>query len=178
MSEVSEDDVRAALTPEVVRALQIVHLALGMGVLGFAGVVTFLHLQNGGAVAKVSPEEHENRLAMMRTFSFVNVTLAASAIGGAFIVPTMQLAAIRGTADAAGWAGALRSSAIVRAALLESSALFGLVTCFLASTNGVLASQPELALNALPAAGFLLFLAAAFPTQERLVERFRRARAS
>jgi hypothetical protein len=64
-------------------------------------------------------------------------------------------------------------AALVRLALLEGAALFGLVVCFLVAGSGQLRTDPLLALNALSALYLLLVAGASFPTEDRLRAKWR-----
>ncbi len=59
---------------------------------------------------------------------------------------------------------------IVRLAMMEAVALFGLIVCFVALSQGTLQHQPLYWLNAASSAIFVGFLAATFPSDTRVAE--------
>jgi len=64
----------------------------------------------------------------------------------------------------------LHKALIVRLAMMESVALFGLTVCLIAITTGMLKSEPLYWLNLTTGAVLVGFLAATFPTTERLTQ--------
>jgi hypothetical protein len=65
-----------------------------------------------------------------------------------------------------------RTTVIMRLALMEGSALFGLAVCMIGATNGVLRAVPEYWINLLSPFLLIGFGIATFPTKERLVDWF------
>ncbi len=67
---------------------------------------------------------------------------ALSLIGAANGISRLASAALEGTARQPEAAGALRTSMIIAAALIEGLGLFALVVCFLVATNSGLKPMP------------------------------------
>jgi hypothetical protein len=68
--------------------------------------------------------------------------------------------------------GLLRSAIILRLALFEGAAFFGITVCILAMINGVLDAEPAYWLNLGSLAVFTAFAVQTFPTKERLIAWF------
>lgn len=171
----SRTSFEAALTPAHVTTAQVLQGAMMMGIVAFAAVVAYLYTQ----APPVEPTEAE--IALVRLMTLVHLGLLGVNVGvslflarrvfspeaigegvGAF---DAQLLAARAVQQQ-------RVALIVRMALLEGSALFGLVICLLATTNGVLGSAPEFWVNLLSPFLVIGFGVATFPTKERLVSWF------
>jgi len=165
---------RGALGDVELRAMQVVQVALMAGVLFFGLVVAVLAIrpQTVGA-APPTPA------ATLSLLSLVHGAMALGAWAVAFLLHGALLR--RAVADEAAGTGAdalaaLRKAMLVRLALLEGPALFGLVVCLLAALGGALRATPIYWLNALSALAFLAIAVLSFPTRERvetsLVEHF------
>ncbi len=172
---VSKEEFRAALTPTTLRAMQMVQAALMMGVPSFLLVVLFFSSQHR------SPAPGESGDAgLLRMLSFAHLAVAGGCWAVAPLLYGAQFGARalgRSTAEEDGPAGnnaagvalfAIRRALILRLALLDGAALFGLVVCFLGAINGVLREQPVYWLNALSALIFLGFGVLSFPTRDRV----------
>ncbi len=156
------DQVEGLVTPEVVRGLQVIHLALPMGVLTFGGIVAWKAFGSGGAGAS-DPE-------VPRLLSLIHPVLAFGTYLAAMVVPRL----LKGQPGMPGdpVLNAIRGGAILRLACLEGPALFGWVTCFMAVEAGVLPDQPVYWANAFTTFVLLAYVAARFPTRERIVSAY------
>lgn len=161
-----ETPSKQALRPSAseLRALQVVQTALMGGVIIFGLVVVLLAMRPPAAGAAAIPQR------VLVLLSAVHAVIALGIWALAPIVQGLLLARLRAQAgpNAALIAGALRSALILRLALLEGPALFGLVICLLAATSGALRATPLYWLNALSALAFLAYGVLRFPTMERL----------
>jgi hypothetical protein len=174
---VSLDDFRRVATPEAVRVLQLIHLAfLGTVSMLTFGVVLVHYMYAPEAAADAEA------VGLIRMLS-LGVLMMATAIYGTVmhLYPRILLRARPADAapatpasDPATWfLVRIRTAEILRLALLEAPALFGLVVCVLAAFNGVLHAHPVYWLNALPAVVLIAYATLNFPTLDRLVDRFR-----
>ena len=144
--------------------MQVVQAALMAGVLVFGLVVMLLAIRPQ-TMGTPTPAR------MLTLFSLVHGAMAVGTWSLAPLLQTALLARARpesgagvGTAALA----AIRSAGLLRLALLEGTALFGLVVCLLAALGGALREQPLYWLNALSALAFLAYAALSFPTRERV----------
>lgn len=67
---------------------------------------------------------------------------------------------------------AMQTAHIIRMAMYEGAAMFGLVICLLTSLWGYATTDQEFLLNGVSALIFLIMAAATFPTRDRLVNIF------
>jgi hypothetical protein len=182
LTEVSQKDFEATLLPGDVRMLQIAQIVLAMGIVVFAVVVVVLPTTR-------APQAGEPDFQMAQVLSLVTAILTvtswalAAFIPGVFLSPRRLEKAVdrpfcgrdgQPIDSPAGKCVALiRSVWVMRLTVLEAPALLGLITCLLAASNGAINAQPIYALNGTPAALFLVFAAATFPTRQRLIDVFR-----
>ncbi len=162
----SKQAIRHALGDAELKALQAIQAALVTGVLLFGLVVVVLAIrpQSIGA-APPTPA------ATLTLLSLVHGVMALGAWAAAFLLHGALLrsaGAGAGAPDGALSLAALRKATLVRLALLEGPALFGLVVCLLAALGGTLREAPIYGLNAVSALAFLAFAALSFPTRERV----------
>lgn len=149
-------------SPSELRALQVVQAALMGGVFFFGLVVVLFAIRPPAASATpIAP----------RVLLLLSALHAAGALGAWAVAPFLQgllLARLGARMGAVGTVGALRSALVLRLALLEGPALFGLVICLLAGISGALRATPLYWLNALSAVAFIGYGVLSFPTVERL----------
>ncbi|MDX6769609.1 MAG: hypothetical protein SF051_08765 [Elusimicrobiota bacterium] len=146
--------------------LRLVAAALAAGVLLAAGVAGWLYL--GGAGRPVPP--NGARLVNILTMAAMAWTLAGIA-AGEFLWRRL----VRAIEEPARAGAAVRSAFIVRLALREGTALLGLVVLVVGALNGVLAAFPAYWVNAAPAALFLFFVWARWPSLDNLREQVKDA---
>lgn len=165
----------AALTPAQVMTSQMIQGALMMSVVIFTMVVAFMYAQ----APIVAPGEAE--LDLIRLMTFVHLGMLAVNVGVSFFLAQRVFSPEAvGEAVGSGDTRAFiekavqqqRAAMIVRMALLEGSAFFGLVICLLGCTNGVLQAAPEYWINLLSPCLVIGFGVATFPSKERLVSWF------
>lgn len=137
------------------RTLQIIHLGLASGVLLFTTIVVFLTMQQ--------PADPSADPALARTLTLVHVVLFLTALLLSRILYNRLLPAP--DLDETARAIRFRTASIVRLALLEGAALFGLVSCLLIGQNGLLQQRPGYWLNLLSTGFFLAFIALTFPRE-------------
>jgi hypothetical protein len=164
-------DLEAALDPSSLRLTRMIQGGLAAGVLTFLLVTVFL------AVTVEKGAVPQGMIDAVTVLSAAHVVLAFAAVSVGRIVFNSRfspdrMAAVfevgdsgqRGTA----LAGVFRAAVIVRLALLEAAALFGLVILLVAAFNHVLAEVPEFWGNGLSAAAFIVYALVTFPTRSRV----------
>lgn len=157
---------RAALGDADLKALQAIQAALMTGVLLFGLVVVLLAIRPQSIGAALPTPA-----ATLTLLSLVHGVMALGAWAAAFLLHGALLRSASAGAGAPAGAeslAALRKATLVRLALLEGPALFGLVICLLAALGGTLRETPVYWLNAASALAFLAFAALSFPTRERV----------
>ncbi|MBM4117619.1 hypothetical protein FJ251_07705 [bacterium] len=149
-------------SPGELRALQIVQVALMGGVLLFGLVVVLIAMRPPAAGAAPIAQR------VLVLLSAVHAVIALIVWSLAPLLQGLLVARLGAQLGTAGGVGALRGALIVRLALLEGPALFGLVICLIAATGGALRATPLYWLNALSAVAFVGYGVLSFPTAERL----------
>lgn len=174
----SPSQFEAVLTDANVRQMQIIQAAMGMGIFTFGIVIAVWY-----TTATAVPTREDVELIQMLTLVHLlilsgGVAMANILFRNLFSERQLAAAAERKVGDRRGQVltdpasralAHVRSAIILRLAVLEAPALFGLVICFLMVMNGVAAVAPMYLLNALSAAGFIVYLATTFPNKDRLV---------
>ena len=168
-AELTTDEIEAALKPKEVRALTIIHVALAVCVLSFLAIILVFGMQAGETASGTC-----DSLGTIKMLSLVHgILLVATFVAGQLIYQARlgfrSLGQLEGPDVGADVWSRIRVTFLIRSALLESAALFGLVVCLLGINNGILAEQPIYWLNAASAGLFLLFLIGTLPTRDRLM---------
>jgi hypothetical protein len=166
---VDPQDLRVAVSPAAVRVLQIQHLAIAAGAAFFAVIIAilYLHLQ---PASPPSPEKAAESVELLNLLSLIHGGMALTMmITGQVVFGMMTGKGRLRSLDAVGALSMARNGMIVRLAMFESAAFFGLVICLLAVLNRVVAEHPLYWLNGLSLAAMLGLVALTFPTQEGLL---------
>lgn len=178
LSEVSLVEFREALTPTSVRTSQIIHVALGAGVLVFFSCVLFIYSHQ----PIVQPDESE--VSFVNVLTLVHLVFAMAAIFAGkllahqqFSESNLQQAVSRDFTDKQGEITAntsaekcvlvIRTASILRLATLEGAAFFGLTVTMVAVMNGVLPADPVYFCNLASVIIVLAYIATTFPTADR-----------
>jgi len=184
-SEVTMFDFQKVLTPTNVKGLQIIHIALVLGIFFFAGMVAFLSVsfsktgtQSGTSIVRMLSYAHLMTALILYVLSnrIYNRALEAqrpmdSSLAGQSAEESRLKLAER-------FFQSIRTAVIIRLALLEGVALFGLTICLIASTWGVIQIQPIYWLNALSSLAFIVYAIGNLPTKARLEKIFREKRSA
>lgn len=168
---------RDALSAQALRQLQVVHLAIPAGALLFAGVTLLL-----APLADPPAAELASKAELVRTLSLVHALMFLSLLPLALLLPRASVArGVQGLREqelpaplaAQRALHLVRTASILRLALLEGAALFGVVVCLLAALDGLSSRQPLVWLNLGSTAVLLVASALCFPTRERLEALYR-----
>jgi len=161
----------AALTPGLLRTMAIMQTALVFGPLLY--VIPVFVLFSARSVIPPGPDE----FLLANILSTINgATLLTVGSVGSFLFQRIFSSEILMTLPDANpetlaslAVGKLRSAMILRLALFEGAAFFGITVCILAMINGVLDAEPAYWLNLGSLAIFAAFGILTFPTKERLI---------
>ncbi|MEE8143543.1 MAG: hypothetical protein V3T77_10625 [Planctomycetota bacterium] len=145
--------------------LLLLYGALAMGTLIFASIVIALYLQ-GGSSEKPPASDQVN---LIRLLSLIHGALLLATLTSSWILFQARMARLPLQEAGRKLTEYIHNTWLIRAALLEGTALFGLVICLLAGQGGVLSASPIYWVNLLSSVLFLLFLAATLPTRARLL---------
>lgn len=183
LSEVNSAEFEIALTPESIRTSQLIYSALMLGVMAFVTAVLLTYNYRD------TSQEIHDATDLVNLLSIAHIVMALGAYGAAkFLYDTqfkpehLASALRRELRDAWGkniavspaekCVALIRTASIIRLALLEGAAFFGLMTCMVGVTSGVMSSHPEYWLNLVTTAIMTYFTYATFPTRERLLQIF------
>lgn len=166
-------EFQRALTSQVMLPLQVIHGAVAGSVIVFAAAVVFV------ASTTTPPADPQSvasldLLMMIHGLVAVGCYLSARMIFDRQLRKTYEPSSVQtgtGVSPEEGAAHALqllRTAVIIRLALIEAPAVIGLVICLVAALQGVLTDYPRYWINAVPAIILIFFVAATFPTSDRL----------
>jgi hypothetical protein len=165
---VTEGELRRQLeSSKDLLGIQILTGAMAGGVLLFLLVTLALWALGG-----MDEAPGDRDLSLFPILSGVNAVMFVSCLTAGFVLYRLQTRNVGRAASAAELLAALRGATVLRTSLLEGSALFGIVVCLLGVLQGTVGEQPWIWANAAPAAAFLLFTLATFPTRERVIDLF------
>ena len=163
---VSLDEFKKALTPENVRVMQMINLAMGMCTFAFLVVVVVLHFQSlGGA------EDGDTEVSLLKMLSLADLVFALMCFTSSKLVYDLVFKVNRHSKQAStaeGCFGIIRTAGIIRLALMEGAAFFGLVVCLLGAIFGQLKEFPIYWLNVLPCLAMIAFIVVSFPSKAGL----------
>ena len=170
---VTLQDLYHAMTPAIVKSYQVFYFANAIGVLIFFFVVLFLFLQsfsNPIIVADPAAEEYVMMLTMLHL-----TVLVLAYLMGTFVYRKMlgrAFSAEQRSLSAEAVLSNIRLAGIVRLAVMEWAAFFGLVVLVVATQQSVLQRVPEYWVNVISTVIMFGFVLLTFPTRARLEEVF------
>lgn len=164
-------NLQQAMTPAIVKSYQVFYFANALGVLIFFFVVLFLFLGSFSNPTTPGSTEPERYIVMLTVLH-----LAVAAV--AYLAATFVYRKILGrafsveqrSASAEAVLSSMRLAGIVRLAIMEWAAFFGLVVLVVATQQWVLQQEPQYWVNLLSTALFFGFVFLTFPTRSRLEE--------
>ena len=164
-----------ALPPEQLRVTQILQLVIMAGPLLFALVVFAMSLQRQGMEEPGGDTGFLWVLTLLHLAYTVAVFLAGHFVMQRLVSPG-RLSGDTSRDDARTLAlkclALHRTATIIRLALLESAAFFGLTICLLAVFNGVLPAESKYWINLVSTVVLVLFALFTLPTKERIGDVF------
>jgi hypothetical protein len=176
------EDFRRVLTAQHLKELQIIYLALGFGIFVFTVVLFFIY----NAISEVVTPQDPTQIMLLSMVHFalllicfpVSKYLFDNTVRGKWVLKITSPST--GDADQAVpkepaeifW-NRLRTAHIIRLALFEGVALFGLLVCALAMFDGIMQSYPVCWINLLSSFVFGMIVMSKFPTVEKLERFFR-----
>jgi hypothetical protein len=176
------EDFRKVLTEQHLKELQIIYFALGFGVFIFTMVLFFIY----NTISEFVTSQDYSHILLLSVLHFV-LLLVCFPISRYLFENTLQGKWIsKITNMTLGQSGSpetkkpielfwdrLRTAHIIRLALFEGIALFGLVICTLAMFDGTIQQYPVLWINLISPMVFGIILVLYFPTVEKLERFFR-----
>lgn len=179
--QVEHEAFMRALEKGTLRTLQIIHLAILMGILTFGMIVAMFWFQK----TEVSGTEAVSGTSVVGHLTVVHIAIAVVCSAAGSLVFNI-LAGPKGIAmldknlisqnlsAEQKCARAIFTAMIFRLAIFEGAALFGLIVCLLGILGGELAEKPIYWINLVSPAVFVLLVLATFPTRGRMEALFLR----
>lgn len=155
------------VSPAAARQLKVISFAMGAGLTFMAGLVFWTYLNSEGKVPTA------NELRSINSFTTVAMVAALAATIASEIAWRALLRRPAGSLSAG-----VHAAFVVRLACREGAGLLGMTVAYLAALNGVLRVYPAYWVNLAPYGLFLGFLAAHWPSAEKLTDEARGALAS
>lgn len=162
------------------RTLQIIQLAITMGVLMFGVILAIFYFSRQNALTQNSLSEQGKIVSLL---TIVHIIIAVIGFAGGQRLYNLMV----------GWRGitilgknpstqnlsavdkcsrALFTGTIIRLAIYEGISIFGLIVCLMGILSGEIAAKPVYWGNALSAILFILLAVATFPTRSRIESLF------
>jgi len=182
LRNVTFDEFSKALTPQWLRNLRIIQSGLGSGVFVFCSVVFLL------SSAPQSSQQPKNSVLLLSVLSFVHMMMAMGVYAASAVVYNMlfsdanltrlsQKKACPGKetvfSPAVQCLSLIFTASIVRLAMMEGAAFFGLVVCLLGVQWGVIETRGIYWGNLFSTVIFLAYVIYTFPTRERIEDIFK-----
>lgn len=174
---ISRTSFENALTPNSLQVTRLIQLALMTGVSIFALCVVVIYRMNPDLRADAHDAD------TLSTLTILHLALLFGALGASRFLPmrifspqalSAQSSKLDSQALAALCVTQQRTAIIVRLAVLEGAAFFGLAVCAIGVMNGTVHGSPHYWINLLSAVLFLFYGVTTFPTRDRLVSWFER----
>jgi hypothetical protein len=160
-------DFQQAITPVYVKGLQVFYVALSIGVIVFFFVVFYFYIESTELKLGDSRE-------MLDMLSIVHLVYAVLAYAVATLLFGRTLAkgraGVGGPATAEGFLATYRLASVVRLAIFEGVAFFGLVVIFIGAQTGLLQISPQYWLNLFSTVILCGLVIWTFPTRDRIEE--------
>jgi hypothetical protein len=168
--KLNKEDIAKNLKPQSLRTIQIIQFAIIIGPLLFFGVCLLLHAMGKGSPA--GEPELEMLMLPITGLMFLGSLVAVGFVPNLILKPDSLAGRAAGMAgDPVEWALSIhRVVVIIRMALLEGAALFGLVVLLLAVMGGRLFEYPILWLSTLPLLVHVACGLITFPSKNSVVE--------
>ncbi len=180
LSDVTLEQFRPALTDTAVRTFQVIQGAIGAGIVFF--FVILIVSQSAPVQADGDSVELVKIMTAINAFIAAGVYFASNILFNTmFSEKRLQEAVTKTfynqqrqpiTDPAEKCLAQIRTAVIVRLALWEAPALFGLVICMIGSMNGVIHEHPFYWINLIPSLIHVGLVVMTFPNRERLEEIF------
>jgi hypothetical protein len=168
--QVTLEQFREVLTPVNVRTTQIINVALGIGVMSFFLVIVYFYFRLQGSGGESPGDDSLLQVLSMVHIAFAVIAFTAGMILYGVVINLFRKSPLAGTAE--GCLRIIRMATIVRLALMEGAAFFGLVVCLFGAVEGLLEEFPVYWLNALSSLAMVAFIVVTFPTRDGLEQTF------
>ncbi len=172
-------EFQKALLPRKIWTFQVIHTALFIGATLFLAVILYAIWIRPSLDLPSSDDRFTLTLLsavhiVNAVISYIVISLIGSYITNPRNLHKIGIASKQTQTDEDKYVAVLFSAHIIRAAVLEGSALFGTIICMLAYLQGSHRNPPVYWLNLSTYFCFAVFFVWAFPTKDRLESLFRK----
>lgn len=179
--DITLEEFQKALTPQNIKVLQVIFLALGLAVFIFVMLALIFY-------AVLPQNEEPTNVSPIRVLTIVHLLLIPVIFyiskklydqlfqGNRFSqLPSdsAQLQQLSRLTLSENLLAIIRTTSIIRLAMWEALALFGLTICFLGSLQGILQHHPLYWINLISAIVFEMMVFTEFPSRQKLELLFR-----
>jgi hypothetical protein len=173
-SNLSGGQIGSAMTPDYLRALAVIHMAVSAGPIIFAVAVVFV-MSN---IREMTPVPQD--IVLLNILSLADLLIMASAwFVGTFIFQRLSSSWKTGKNPGNGQnpqieraLSSMRNGLIVRLAMIEASAIFGVAVCLIGVMRGVLPKESIYWFNLAPLAMLFGYSITNFPSKSKIVSIF------
>ena len=165
MPPINLNESRQVLSDTGLHTLQIFTIAMMTAVAGFAGTVAFMW---GAAGPPTAAREDATLLDFLSLLHLVTAVICYWLASALFTRRLTMQQEEEEAGDPTAQFRRLRAALVVRLALMEAPAYFGLAICLIAGVRGSLQHNPVYWLNLLSTLVFVLFAVQAFPSRRRV----------
>lgn len=152
-------ETEQGIAPGVAQTLKIISAAMGGGLTFMAGLVAWSYANSAARVPTPVEVKTINALTVAAMVAALIATIASEIAWRSLLRKSESALSIR-----------VQGAFIVRLACREGAGLLGMTVAYLAALNGVLRAYPAYWVNLAPYVLFLGFLAAHWPSVERLTD--------
>lgn len=176
LQNMSYDEFDKSVPDSSIKTLQIIFVAIGVGVLLFLSVVLVLYFNNSAAAAETDGEI-ESMMTIVHVVVFVSMFFVSKyiynmALGGRLgLTGSTSMRAPGSSID--DLLQKIRTAEIIRLALMEMGVFVGLVTLLICVFNGAIYSNSVYWINAFSSIFFWGVIYINFPTKQRIYDTLR-----
>jgi F0F1-type ATP synthase membrane subunit c/vacuolar-type H+-ATPase subunit K len=165
IQKLSAGDIQKAFTPDFQRIMLIIHLAIATGAASFAGIIIFIYTTSAVSAAGT---QNDSTVGLLTK---VHLGIAAVFFPLAMCLFSMIIKNKLNKnpeMDAMEFLISVRTASIIRLAIMESAAFFGLVVCLMAVSDNIMRENPFYWINAVPAVFLIGFILLNIPDSDRI----------
>lgn len=164
---IPQTEIEKAVDNDAVKGMQLIFGAFTAGMVIFLLTTLLLYFTGAGPDPEKAALES---VAYTLTLVVLFFTVSTIPLSGILFSKILKL---NNPTNARSIVDNIRSAMLVRIALFEGAALFGITTLFIGITDGYIQNSAALWLNLVPVAYFLLHVVTNFPTKDRVIEIYR-----
>ncbi len=165
IQKLSARDIQNAFNPEFQRSMLIIHLAIAAGVASFAGIILFIYMTSAVSPAGVLNDSTVGLLTKLHLGMVAVLFPLAMYLFSVIIKNKMYK---NPEMDAVEFLTGVRTASIIRLAIMESAAFFGLIVCLIAVIDNIMRENPFYWINTVSAVFVIGFILLNIPNSDRI----------